>query len=161
MHNRGIRGSVTAIAAVAAIAVSASHADAQGWAVKSANGKCWTISQPQSLAQRGVERGPAYAAVQNSPADGVRGSFSAISGTGESAKGGATLEVDGKSFEVLPFDDAVFVKSGAPENALLAAMKKGSELKVVWNLPSGKTVTDTYSLNGFTSAKEKIDRDCR
>jgi len=162
MQNCGFRGLLSATIAAAACAATMSAATAaEGWSVKSANGRCWAISQPKSLSQPGIERGAAYAAVQNSTTDAIRGSFSAVSGTQETAKGDVTLEVDGKSFEVLPFGDAAFVKSGAPETALIAAMKRGSNLKVTWKLSSGEVMSDTYALSGFAAAKEKIDKDCR
>jgi hypothetical protein len=162
MQSRGIRGSLSALIVAAGCGFSASQASAlDGWTAKSANGRCFAISQPRSASQGSVSRGVAYASVQNSTTDGIRGSFSAVSGTTESSKGEVSLDVDGKTFEVLPFGEAAFVKTGAPETALLAAMKRGTALKVTWKLPSGQTVTDTYPLNGFAAAKEKIDRDCR
>jgi len=131
------------------------------WESRSTDGKCWAASQPVGATGNAGGRGPAYVSIQNHPSEGVRGSIAVVSGNPDSGKGEVTLEVDGSKFDVLPYGDAAFSRSGAPEASLIAAMRKGRELKVTWALPSGDTVVDTYSMEGFASAKSEIDQKCR
>jgi len=160
---RMVKDSYRAVAAAAAIVAVfgsvTSVSAATGWQNRQTQGRCWAYTLPESTSAA-VQRGPAYLSIQNYPAEGVRGSVAVVSGTDETAKGSVYVDVDGNRFEMLPFADAAFSQSGAPEAALIEAMKRGRELTVTWEA-DGRTVVDRYSLMGFTAAKAQADRDCR
>jgi|HigsolmetaAR206D_1030411.scaffolds.fasta_scaffold00531_4 Invasion associated locus B (IalB) protein. len=158
------RGTVVAIGTViaaSAVSLPASAGIHGKWESRETGGKCWAATTPVSSTGAASGRGPAYLSIQNHPSEGVRGSVAVVSGTKETAKGDVAVEVDGARFEMLPFDDAAFARSGAPEAALIAAMRKGREMTVTWTLPSGQRVIDRYSLDGFSAAKAAIDRNCQ
>jgi len=156
----GILGSSLALCALLGSAPASADSVHGKWESRIADGKCWAASQPVSTTAAGG-RAPAYLSIQNHPSEGVRGSVAVVSGDGEAGKGEVSLEVDGSRFEMLPFGEAAFARSGAPEASLIAAMRKGRELKVTWTSPSGSVVVDTYSMEGFASAKSEIDQKCR
>lgn len=153
----------TALLLYAATSVAATAAFADGthgsWASRLGEERCWAFTLPVS-ATPSPERGTAYLSIQNHKPEGIRGSIAVVSGLPDSAAGEVSLSVDGKSFDMLPFGEAAFARTGAPEAALIAAMRSGREMTVTWALPSGGKVEDRYSMDGFTAAKADIDK-CR
>lgn len=146
----------------AALAAGAAHAETThaDWTSKSEGGRCWATSAPTSSEGGIAGRAAPYVSIQNVPAEDVRGSIAFVSGTELTAEGDAKVQVDGQSFEVLPFKDAAFAGSGKPEAALAGAMRRGHELVVTWTTKDGITATDRYSLAGFGAAKATVDA-CR
>lgn len=155
---------IATLAALASIvfslpaAAQAVHGD---WESFQKDGKCWASTVPAGSEGSVSRRSAPYLSIQNHPAEGVRGSVLISAGFEEAGLGEAKVEVDGKSFEVLPYGGAAFAASGKPEAALIAAMRRGAELKVTWTSKSGETATDRYSLAGFTASKNDIDSICR
>jgi hypothetical protein len=151
-------------AGVLAIALAATTAHAEGtfgnWKTVENGGKCHAIANP-AQSDGSVTRGQPYVAIQNVPADDVRGSIAFVSGTEATGDGDVAVSVDGQSFEVLPFKDSAFAASGNPEASLVTAMRRGHDLKVEWSLKDGAKVTDHYDLGGFSAAKQDIDVACR
>lgn len=152
-------------AGILALVLAASTAQAEtvhgSWKSHEEGGKCHAAATPSASDGVIEGRGQAYVAIQNNPAEGVRGSVAFVSGSESTGDGDVTVSVDGKSFEVLPFKDSAFAASGRPEAALVAAMRRGHELKIEWALKDGSKLTDTYDLTGFTAAKQAIDAQCR
>lgn len=152
-------------AGILSLALVASAAQAEtvheSWKSYSNDGRCHAVSVPTSSEGSIDGRGPAYVAIQNHPSEDIRGSIAIVSGSDATGLGTVDVTVDGKGFEVLPFKDSAFAASGKPEAALVAAMRRGHELKVEWTLQDGKKVTDRYDLKGFTAAKNAIDSECR
>ncbi|NTF17404.1 hypothetical protein G6L37_03130 [Agrobacterium rubi] len=152
-------------AGILALVLAASTAQAEtthgNWKPSNEDGRCHAAATPSATTGEIHGRGQAYVAIQNIPAEGVRGSVAFVSGTEATGDGDVKVTVDGKEFEVLPFKDSAFAASGRPEASLVSAMRRGHELKVEWNLKNGGTVSDTYDLAGFTAAKQAIDADCR
>ncbi len=151
-------------ASILTLVLAASSANAEtvhgNWKSHSDGGRCHAVSSPTSSAGA-MTRGAPYLAIQNAPAEGVRGSVAIVSGNESTGEGDVRVEIDGKTIEVLPFKDSAFAASGRPEAALVTAMRRGHELKVEWTLKDGTKATDTYDLAGFTAAKQEIDANCR
>lgn len=127
---------------------------------RKADGKCIAFSSPQSSDGSINGRNAPYITVMNSPKEGIRGAISFVSGSELTGKGDVRIAVDGQEFEVLPFKNAAFSASGKPEASVLSAMKKGHSLTIVWSTNDGQSVTDTYSLTGFSAAHAAIEN-CR
>lgn len=126
----------------------------QDWKIESAKGRCTAWTMPKSSDGR-----DAFMSIVNVPSEGVKNSVAFTYGNGEAGKFTAKATINGNDYELLTFDKSAFAASGAPEAELIAAMKKGSEVVVRWD--DGKSTVDTYSLVGFSSAKDKIDAACR
>lgn len=157
MRNHAIAGLV----ALAAISGSAHAADVfDSWKTEKADGRCTAYTMPAS--SNGAARDGAYLAIVNVPGEGVKNSVSMVyRSEGGAGKAHATATIGGETFELLTFDKAAFAASGAPEAALIAAMRKGGEISVNWTDADGSIAKDTYALKGFNGAKSKIDGDCR
>lgn len=157
--NKTIIG-LAAIAAIAAGLPAAAQNIHEDWKSFSRDGRCWASTAPQESTGSIPGRTAPYLSILNHPGEGVRGSVSVVAGYDKAGIGEASLEVDGKKFDVLPFGNAAFAASGKPEAALIAAMRRGTELKVTWTSEVGETATDRYSLAGFTASKIDIDSAC-
>lgn len=159
-----MRKLIAGLAAAASIAASlpaAAQAVHGDWESFRKDGRCWAATAPVSSEGTIPERSGPYLSIQNYPAEGVRGSVVIVAGFEDAGLGDAYVEVDGVKFEVLPYGNSAFTASGKPEAALIAAMRRGTELKVTWTTKSGQAATDRYSLAGFTASKNDIDSGCR
>lgn len=148
------------ISAFIAAATSAHAKEFKDWSTFEKDGRCWASTEP-NFSSSSIKRGKPYLSIQNFPEEGVEGSVSIVSGTKETAAADITIDVDGKKYDALPFENAAFTASGKPEAKLISSMLRGRELRVTWKMPSGQEETDIYSLMGFSAAKREIDRACR
>jgi hypothetical protein len=155
-----IIAAVAAVSALSAISgVSRADEKFDAWTVLKADGRCTAFTKTTSV--DGEARPGAFLSIVNVPKEGVKNSVAFSYGKDGAGKLSASGGVDDKSFELLTFDKAAFAGSGAPEAELIAAMKKGGEASVSWTAPDGSVSKDVYSLAGFSTAKAKIDADCR
>ena len=70
-----------------------------------------------------------------------------------------TVTVDKKqTFSLIPVGNKAW--SEKDDAKIIEAFKKGASAKVSYTTPEGRTVEETYSLSGFTKAKEAIDKVC-
>lgn len=159
-----MRKLIARMAAAASVAMSlpaAAQTAHQDWQAFRMDGKCWAATVPVSSEGSIPGRSGPYLSILNIPEEDVRGSVAIVAGFDEAGLGEASLEVDRRKFQVLPYGGAAFVASGKPEAELIAAMRRGSELAVTWTTKDGDTATDRYSLMGFTASKNDIDAWCR
>ncbi len=57
--------------------------------------------------------------------------------------------------------DRAWAKDPDTDKALVGAMKKGNSVTIKGTTTTGKTVTDTYSLLGFSKAYQAIGAACK
>ena len=69
------------------------------------------------------------------------------------------VDIDKLSYEFYGKDDSAWSKNNNDEK-IIFAMKKGMEMEVQGYSSRGTLTTDTYSLKGFTSAFNKLSKDC-
>nr|WP_250807758.1 invasion associated locus B family protein [Neorhizobium tomejilense] len=131
----------------------------EDWSVEKTDGRCTAWTKPVSAA--GEARPEAYLSIVNIPGEGIKNSVAFAFGKHGAGKAHAAATVDGKAFELLTFDTAAFAASGSPEAELISAMRRGGQVEVNWSEADGSISKDVYSLKGFTSARNKIDQDCR
>ena len=65
-----------------------------------------------------------------------------------------------ESFDLLPKGANLWVKNAARESALIAEMKRGVTLEVKAASTKGSATTDSYSLDGFSQAMDRLDKEC-
>jgi hypothetical protein len=68
--------------------------------------------------------------------------------------------IDDANFDLLPKGGNLWVKNAAREAALIAEMKKGSTLLIKAASLKGNASTDTYSLDGFSQAMDRLQKEC-
>jgi len=69
------------------------------------------------------------------------------------------VDIDKLSYEFYGKDDSAWSKNNNDEK-IIFAMKKGMKMEVQGYSSRGTLTTDTYSLKGFTSAFNKLSKDC-
>lgn len=143
---------------------------------------CYTLAQPKSREPAGLTRDPGYAFISDRPAEGVRNEVSFIMGFDVAAGGDVKAEaakanaktsrakpkgvaapvavVDDASFDLLPKGANLWVKNAARESALIAEMKKGATLVIKASSLKGNPSTDSYSLDGFSQAMDRLQKEC-
>lgn len=121
---------------------------------------CYMGSVPKKAEGNYTRRGDTHVMVTHRPADKVRGEVSVTAGY--SYKPGSDVEavIDGRTFKLFTRDGHAWAQDAAADRAMVAAMKAGLQMVVRGTSTRGTLTTDTYSLNGFTSAYEAIDRAC-
>jgi Invasion associated locus B (IalB) protein len=120
---------------------------------------CFAFAEPQTKVPAKVKRDAIRFIVTNYPGRKVKGQISTI--IGYPFKEGATvkLSIDDKNFDLFPVGDTAW--AGDTDADIVAAMKKGTTLKVEGVSWKGTATTDTYSLTGISAAIDKIDSACK
>ena len=67
------------------------------------------------------------------------------------------VKIDKKIYEFYSEDDSAWTNN---DKEIIYAMKKGVDLSVTGISKRGTKTTDTYTLNGFTAAYNKLSKDC-
>ena len=113
----------------------------------------WSVAPPG--------RGAVYVAVVHNRDERNFDAVSVVSGFPDVTSSNAMVEIEGHTFELLPFGNAAFVRAGKPEQDIIAAMSRPGSMKVVWTSSiDGTTIVDNYSLQGFRESKAAADRAC-
>jgi invasion protein IalB len=135
----------------------------QEWSAYAVNGTpkvCFALAQPKQSNPKGVKRGPIYFYISRWPADGVDNEVSVKMGYPFSPGATITANVGGTKFELFTKDEGAFVEKTDAETDLIAAMKKGSTLKIDGKSARGTATSDIYSLNGLSDALARIAKEC-
>jgi hypothetical protein len=110
---------------------------------------CFAVSFPVKE-REGVQT---HATVTNQFKRGIQDELALVSGFGKTADIKGTLRVDDKKpVKLLVHEGVGYVSSLKVESQVVADMRAGKELKVIWTDENGNTATDQYSLLGFTKS---------
>jgi len=148
----------TAILAITTISSMAQPAS-RSWETWTRDGSCFAILFPKDGAIEELNTPKAYLSIKHTPAEQARNAIAIVSGLEDTDGLAGRADVDGKLFELLIYNGNGYVKTGDREDALVAALMAGKELRVTWSGPAGMTV-QTYDLEGVTQAKRTIDASC-
>lgn len=138
-----------------------SYGDWGVYVSRNAKGKvCYALSHPTVRLPKGLNRDPGYMFVSVRPADGVRNEIAW--GFGFSARVGADAEVqiDGAAQPVVTRGENGWLKDASQEGQTVAAMARGAKLALKLQSQRGNSLTDEYSLRGFTQAMERVRKEC-
>lgn len=69
--------------------------------------------------------------------------------------------IDKQRFELYTDGDSAWNPSAGEDRRMVDAMRAGAELTVRGTAADGTTLSDTYSLMGFTAAHRKLDEACQ
>ena len=141
-----------------ALLATGTQARDTAWRTYSHNGTCFMIAYPEEDAIRAVQPRQAYLSLRHVPSEEAWDGIAVVSGMGDITGAKASIEVDGETFPLLVYGEAGYVK-GAVEDGLVAALQRGATAKVRWSSES-KMAGHTYSLVGFTAARDELDRTC-
>lgn len=164
-----------ALAGLALALIGATGASAQGapklvgqfgdWGVymdDSGSGKiCYALAQPKTRMPAGLTRDPAYFFISTRTAENVKGEISVVMGFPLKEGTDAQLTIGPATFDLYTRGSGAWVRNVAEETRLLAAMKKGKDVVVKSTSLRGNVTTDSYSLNGISSAVDRAAQECR
>ena len=155
-----MRAAIAAYAA-ALLAAGAPAYAAGDWQARQKGHTCFVKASPMASTNAPPGRGAVYVAVVHNRDERNFDAVSVVSGFPDVTSSNALVEIEGHTFELLPFGNAAFVRAGKPEQDIIAAMSRPGSMKVVWTSSiDGTTIVDNYSLQGFKESKAAADRAC-
>ena len=127
------------------------------WNFVKENDYCYIASLPvNSDIPEGKKRGDVYILVyriNNNPETIIQ----INSGYPYKNKESVNVEIDKKNYEFFADEDSAWTNN---DKEVVYAMKKGVKLTVFGISSRGTKTVDTYTLNGFTVAYNKLTKDC-
>jgi|ERR1700741_245728 len=126
---------------------------------------CYALSQPASMAPKGVKRDPVYIIISTWPARGVRNEPSVVAGYPYKDGNSAQIAVGADKFPMITQNTGTaggaWIQAPADEVRLIEAMKHGVSLTVTGTSRRGTVTKDEYSLAGISAALDAIAAACK
>ena len=119
---------------------------------------CYILAIPTAKEPVDRDHGDVYFLVSRKP--GGAEAYEPQIEVGYTLREGANVDVtvDGKKFEMFSKGNKAWLKDVAKENALVAAMRAGTSMKVSGESNRGTQTSYTYSLSGVTAALREINK---
>lgn len=124
---------------------------------------CFALAKPSSSKTNppGRPRDPAYAFISTRPSEKVANEVSIMIGYQLKPGADSTLEVGSARYAMYAQGDGLWIKNAAEEDAMVAALRKGSDVTVKGVSAKGTESSDTFSLKGLAQALDRVAQDCR
>ncbi len=124
---------------------------------------CFISSSPTkwSSKPKGVNRGDIYILVTHRPSFGTRDEVSVYVGYPLKKKSEAIAIIDGEKFRLFTDEKTAWARDSKTDKKLVKAMRSGNQLVINGVSSRGSKTRDIYSLLGFTSAHNTINRTCK
>ena len=138
------------------------HKDWTAYSNKEKDGKtCFIASEPlkSSGKYNKSNRGKTYVFVTNIK-NGSSHEISVVAGFNYKKNTKVKFTIDKNTTLLFPIDDRAWSESPKVDKILVRKMKKGNKLIIEGTSSPGNTITDHYSLSGFTKALSLIDKNC-
>ena len=156
---------LTALLVPAFAQTAARVATFRDWSVYAYSGQagrvCYIATRASRLTPEGVNRDPEYFMVANWPDRAAANEVSVIMGYPLEPNSTVTVTIDGAAYEFFAGADTAWIRDLAQEEALVAAMRRGTTMTVTGRSRDGLATTDTYSLFGTTAALERSAQECQ
>lgn len=152
-------------------------AAAQRLAPALTSAKKWSVYAPENLPVRtcyaasgpietessrdGIKRGKAFLIVSTFPDEGVEEQVAVTLGYPANAKKPIELKIDSTTFKLFADGEEAWLESAEEDKKAVAAMRRGAKAWVTATSTRGTTITDEYSLSGFTAATQKAREYCK
>ncbi len=121
---------------------------------------CYALSQPQDRLPKNLNRDPAYLFVSFRPAENVKNEVALVLGFTAKENGPASAAIGNTTYSLITKASNAWLKNPAEEGQAIASMAKGQAVLVKTQSARGSSLTDRYSLNGFSKALEQARREC-
>lgn len=135
------------------------------WGVYSFSGQkgkvCYVLSQPREKLPADRNHGDVFFFVSTRPGEGVVAEPSVIVGYTFKSDSKVTVTIDGSKFSMFTQGEGAWIETAGDESKLIAAMRAGSNMKVVGQSTRGTSTTYTYSLSGVTAALKESSTICK
>jgi len=124
------------------------------------NPVCYIATRPTREEGNYSRRGDVYLMVTHRPTENSRDVVSVIAGYTYEPGSEVQATISNQSFGLFTEDDTAWARDAETDRSLVQAMINGSNLVVRGRSSRGTPTTDTYSLLGFTAARNKINEAC-
>lgn len=121
---------------------------------------CYALSQPKDRLPKNVNRDPAYLFVSFRPAENVKNEVALVLGFTAKENGAAEAAVGNASYALITKAANAWLKNPAEEGQAIATMARSGTVTVKMQSARGSSLTDRYSLNGFSKALEHARKEC-
>jgi hypothetical protein len=121
---------------------------------------CYMAAKPEKAEGKYKVRGEVVAMITHRPGEGTKNVFSYMSGYSYKKSSDVDVTIDGKNYTLFTQNDMAWAADAAADNALTAAIQKGSKMVVKGVSGKGTQTKDTFSLKGSTKAYEAISKAC-
>ncbi|MBB4041299.1 hypothetical protein GGR34_002969 [Microvirga flocculans] len=121
---------------------------------------CYALSQPQDRLPKNLNRDPAYLFVSFRPAENVKNEVALVLGFAAKENGPAEASVGNTSYALITKAANAWLKNPAEEGQAIATMARSGTMIVKMQSARGSSLTDRYSLNGFSKALEHARKEC-
>ena len=121
---------------------------------------CFMSSQPQKQKGKFKKRGEVFFFITHWSGDKEKNVVSISNGYAFKPDSQVTVKIDGKSFQLFTQGEMAWTKDQSVDDALTAALQKGSSLTVSGLSKFGTETTDTYNLKGSGDAYQTVTKEC-
>ena len=122
---------------------------------------CFIVTRPTSEEGNYARRGDVYLMVTHRPAESSRDVVSIITGYTYEPGSEVQAAIANDTFSLtITEEDRAWAPDAETDAALVRAMIQGSSMTVRGRSNRGTLTTDSYSLLGFTAARDRIDEAC-
>lgn len=126
---------------------------------------CYALSQPASMAPKGVRRDPSYIIISTWPSRGVRNEPSVVPGYPYKEGSAAEIHVGQDTFTMFTQNQGTnggaWIKAQTEEARLIEAMKHGISMQISGTSRRGTNTKDVYPLAGLSAALDAIANACK
>jgi hypothetical protein len=156
---------LTALLLPAFAQTAARVATFRDWSVYAYSGQagrvCYIATRASRRTPDGLTRDPEYFMVANWPDRQAANEVSVIMGYPLEPNSTVTVAIDNETYDFFIGADTAWIRDLAQEEALVAAMRRGTSMTVTGRSRTGVETVDTYSLFGTTAALERSAQECR
>lgn len=121
---------------------------------------CYLAGGPQKSEPPRFKRKPGAAMVTHRPEENVANVVSFDAGTPLKEGSDAALDIDGTHYDLFTKGDTAWSRTSDLDKQITEALAKGRQAVFKATTAKGPSVTDIYSLAGFTSTLGLIDKAC-
>ena len=121
---------------------------------------CYMAATPEKETGDYSQRGNTYFVVAHDKKAKTANTVSVTAGYPYKEGGEVTLKIGGSTFSLFTDEDTAWARDAKTDNAIVAAMRAGTEMVVTGYSTRGTKTVDTYSLSGSTAAHNAINAAC-
>jgi hypothetical protein len=122
---------------------------------------CYIVTEPTQARGDYTNRGPIFLMVTNRPAAAEEDVVSIITGYTYAPESEVDATIGNREFQMFTQDDTAWNYTTAEDRQMVDAMISGTTLVAVGTSSRGTETTDTYSLLGFTAARNQMIETCQ
>ncbi len=122
---------------------------------------CYAASEPTDKSPRSVNHGDVFFLVSSWKSGVAKGQPSFMAGYPLREAPEPVIRVGSDKWEMYTSEEEGFIDKSSDEKRLLAAMKRGSDMRISAVSERGTATNYTFSLLGITDSINRMEKECR